>query len=305
MKIAIKIAILLMAIIFSVSVGAKEIRITKFEMNPTSLIAKFNPIKDLNGEAGALIRFYVPDNDFDIVPIGLGVLKKDTLPGEIQLWVPKGTKKITIKHRNDKPLLDYKIPLLIEPENTYDVTVEVTEEPIKNHNVYVGIGYNITPITGPAATFGFNINHHNVEIGFDYGLSKTDDLFFYDSNSNIVAAYHYKLMRAKVKYGYSIKVAEFLEIVPQIGGSFNFAKGTESNNYTNSNAVYKNAHYISICGNVKIVAALNDYVKLQVSPGCDFSVYKNNNGKLISWYDKTFMDWTKGFNLNVGLMFYF
>ena len=159
-----KILIGLLLMVAASEMIAQDIQVTRFERNYTSLIASANPVYDNTGEACAVIRFFVRDDGFILEP-NMGMMKQETKPGEIRLWVPKGTKRLTIRNGNWMPLTGYEIPVVIEPKVTYEAEISITDEAIqrnkanKNHNVYVGAGYNITSISGPSVALGFDINY--------------------------------------------------------------------------------------------------------------------------------------------------
>ena len=294
------ITLLLMLAIMS-HLSAQDIQITKFERNYTSLIASVNPVYDNAGDACAVIRFFVRDKDFIIEP-NLGVLKKENLPGEIRLYVPRGTKRLNVRYKNLMPLMGYVIPERVESKVTYDVKVEVIEGGKKEHNVFVGAGYNITSISGPSLAIGFDIKHHIIELGAVIGLNKTDDIYFYDSSSNVTAAYNYKAIRTQLRYGYDIEVADFFSIMPQVGVSYNYFSGTE---VVKGKSDYGSASSMSGMIGARLVASLSDNFKLHITPEYDFGIYKDDNCKKLSDFDNSFKSWTDGFNLNIGLMFLF
>lgn len=281
--------------------SAQDIQITKFERNYTSLIASVKPVYDNAGDACAVIRFFVRDKDFIIEP-NLGVLKKENLPGEIRLYVPKSTKRLNVRYKNLMPLIGYVIPERVESKVTYDVKVEVIEGGKKEHNVFVGAGYNITSISGPSLAIGFDIKHHIIELGAVIGLNKTDDIYFYDSSSNVTAAYNYKAIRTQLRYGYDIEVADFFSIMPQVGVSYNYFSGTE---VVKGKSDYGSASSMSGMIGARLVASLSDNFKLHITPEYDFGIYKDDNCKKLSDFDNSFKSWTDGFNLNIGLMFFF
>ena len=197
---------------------------------------------------------------------------------------------------------------MIEPKVTYDVELSITEEALKRnkankeHNVYVGAGYNIISISGPSVALGFDFNHHNIELGAVFGVNKTDDLYFYDSSTNVNAAYNYKAIRIQLRYGYDFKVTDFFSVMPQVGGAYNLYSGNE---VLNSSSNYDSANSMSIIGAVRLLTSFNDRFKLQITPEYDFGVYKDKNCKMIYDFDKDFKSWTSGFNLNIGLIYFF
>lgn len=286
---------------------AQDIQITRFERNLTNLTASTNPVYDNTGEACALIRFLVRNKDFTIEP-NMGMMRQDYLKGEIRMYVPKGTKRLTIRKNGYMPLVGYEIPVAIEPKATYDVELSITDEAInrrkanKGHNVYVGAGYNILSISGPSVSLGFDINHHIIELGAVFGLNKTDDMYLYDANSTVTGAYNYKATRIQLRYGYDIRLTDFFSVTPQIGGAYNIYSGTE---VVNGSTGYDSANSFSLLGAVRFVASFTDRFKMHITPEYDFAVGKNDNYKVLSNFDSKFKSWTDGFNLNIGLIYFF
>ena len=283
---------------------AKYVQITKFERNYTSLIASMNPVKDNAGEECAVIRFWYSGSDYIIEP-NLGYLKIENHPGETRLWVPQGTKRITVRHNEDKPLRDYNIPLRIESKVTYDAEITLVEETPKPKNqVYIGAGYNIMTLSGPSITVGANLNHHQIELSATYGLKKSDDLYFYDANDNLKAGYNYNAIRAGLTYGYEFPVSDFFYITPMAGVSYLAYLGSEASSSTKGTN-YKNANALSAGGGVRFSLAFGKQFRLCITPEYQSAVYKDKNCKLFTSYDDTMKSWHTGFNLSVGVMVYF
>lgn len=302
-----KILIGLLLMVAVSEMNAQDIQVARFERNYTSLIASTNPVYDNTGEACAVIRFFVRDDGFIVEP-NMGMMKQETKPGEIRMWVPKGTKRLTIRNGNWMPLIGYEIPVVIEPKVTYEAEISITDEALqrnkanKNHNVYVGAGYNITSISGPSVALGFDINHHNIELGAVFGLNKTDDLYFYDNNQNVTGAYNYQAIRIQLRYGYDIKVTDFFSVMPQVGGAFNILKGNE---VIKGNSNYDSGNSFAAIGALRLVASFSNRFKLHITPEYDINITRNDNCWWLAKYDSTINNWTEGFNLNIGLMFFF
>lgn len=295
-----KIIIMLLLLIAAGQLKAQDIEVTRFERNYTSLIASMSPEYDNNGEACAVLRFFVRDNNLIIEP-NLGKVKQEMLSGEIRVWVPQGTKRLTVRQEGKKPLTGYEIPLEIEAKVTYEVDLEVNNGANKGHNVYASAGYNIISISGPSVAIGFDIAHHNIELGAVYGVNKTDDLYFYDAKSNLMAAYNYKAIRVQLRYGYDITITDFFSVMPQVGGAYNIYTGAE----IVKGKDYGSANSLSVIAAIRLVASFSDRFKLHITPEFDFGAYKDDNNKMIANYDSNFKSWTNGFNLNVGLMYFF
>lgn len=296
----------------SIMAQTPRIMITKFEYNPMSLIAKMDPVRDGNGEDCAVIRFFVSDKNYHIDE----ALRTDTLIGEMRTWIPAGTKRLTIRHEG-MLLEKYVIPMIIESKATYEATVETsltspvvrketsTHKKDKTTFFYLGAGYNVILISGPSITLGMDIKHHQIELGGIFGLSKSDDLFFYNNEGDFVSAYNYQPMRLQMRYGYEVELVDFLSMTPQVGIAYNMATGKDVAGYSNTNDKYQKVNSFSALGAVRLTAALSHHFKLQVTPEYDFGVYKNLNCKWIGDVDKTVKSWTDGFSLNVGLMVFF
>ena len=191
---------------------------------------------------------------------------------------------------------------------TYDADVEIVEEvraaKPKDYHVFVGVGFNVTAISGPSAMIGLDYRHHVVEAGIVYGMNKTDDTFFYDKEMNLKAAYNYKPFRVSLRYGYDFKLSDMFSATPQIGFAYNNMSGTAVNN-VNSIGSYQSTSSMSGLLAVRLMAKLSKQVSLQLTPEYDFGMSKEDLCKLIGDNDKTFKSWTEGFNLNVGVMISF
>lgn len=282
-----------------------EIRIAKFEENPLKLEARTNPVFDNNGEAYAIICFEVRDNNVDI-DANLGYKKREDLVSIIKLWVPKGTKRLTIRRENLRPYI-YNIPVEIESKKTYDAVLEWDEYvhiANKNHYVYMSAGYNIMSLMGPSVAIGANIHHHNIEINGVYGLNKTDDLYFYDTEGYANSGFNYSAIRVGLSYGYELELSDFFSIMPQLGGVYQMYNGKDVvGNYRNSD--YKTANAFSVFGALRFTVSFSNSFKLFAAPEYDMAVYKDDKCKLLSDYDDKFKKWNTGFNLNVGLQIFF
>lgn len=96
----------------------QDIVVTNFQRAVTDMTARVNPVYDNNGEACAIIKFSVRDTTYVIEP-NLGFVKRECKVGEIRLWVPAGTKRLTVRHEGMFPLRDYVIPEPIESKAAY------------------------------------------------------------------------------------------------------------------------------------------------------------------------------------------
>ncbi len=102
-----------------------DYEVKRFHENTLDLTAATSNLKDLRGLQPALIRFAVRDTLFSFTANnGIMGIKKDV--GEILLFVPEGTKRITIRHPNLGVLRDYELPIPITTKRTYDAEIVIT-----------------------------------------------------------------------------------------------------------------------------------------------------------------------------------
>lgn len=299
--------LIILTVFFMLPAWGQDIEIKDFVRNHTSLVARMNPVYDNAGEACALIRFAVRDTTLDI-EANLGVVKRQCKLGEILLYVPQGTKRLTVRYKNMLPLKDYEIPEAIEQKVAYDAVIQFVNThksaDVGSH-VYMGAGFNALSIMGPSLSFGFVKDHHAVEVGAVIGLGKTDDLFFYKNGSTLKAAWNYKATRVQVRYAYELPVADFMDVVPQGGLAMNMFTGGEVKDGGVQTDDFKKASSLSFNVAARLQFSIGSKVKVQVTPEYDFGLYKSDNCKLISENDNTFKSWTDGINLNAGIILLF
>lgn len=284
----------------SMVIKAQDIRIKSFERNYTSLIAAMHQVKDNNGDACAVIRCVMRGDGYVIEP-NLGVLKDSICNGEIMMWIPKGTKRITIRRTGYKPLIGYEIPVAIDSKTDYNVDIETIQP--RKHNVYIGAGYQFLPVAGPTAAVGANFNHHNVELGAMYVLKKSADYYFYNTNGDVTAAFNYNALKAQARYGYEIAVADFFSIIPQAGVMFNMFLGNETTSVKNT--MYKTSYSLSAIGALRLILSFSEIFKLHITPEYDVAFYEEETTKFICTREPSFKDGQSGFNLNIGLLVFF
>ena len=117
-------------ILLFVAMGATaQISVESFVPLPTDMTATSleNKRTDRNGDACALIKIVTPETDFTFEGGTLGVVDSKQENGEVWVWVPRGLKKITIKHQVLGVLRDYRFPCELESERTYEMKLITAE----------------------------------------------------------------------------------------------------------------------------------------------------------------------------------
>lgn len=103
------------------SVFAQQFSVKKFTVLPNDVSAFIYPVYDLNGEACAAIKVTAAEDFAFSTPLGI-VKRKDSV-GEILLYLPKGSRQLTIKHPQWGVLRDYRFPKALESRMTYELVI--------------------------------------------------------------------------------------------------------------------------------------------------------------------------------------
>lgn len=106
----------------STDVCAQKFAVSSFRILPNDVSAFINPVRDLNDEDCALIK--VQGNEDFVFSTPLGIIERIDNVGEIWLYLPAKSKKITIKHPEWGVLRDYKFPTRIDSHITYEMKID-------------------------------------------------------------------------------------------------------------------------------------------------------------------------------------
>lgn len=124
-------ALLALAIIFSASMGAQKISVSRFILAESDLTAqnRNTSVEDQNGDKCALIRIQTTQKGFTFDVGSAGIQKvEDNHIGEIWVYVPFGVRHISIRHPQLGSLPDYDFPINIEKARTY--IMEITTDKV-------------------------------------------------------------------------------------------------------------------------------------------------------------------------------
>ena len=111
-----------MVLLLPLWMQAQQFKVTSFRLLEQDLSAWMNPVRDLNEEACALVKV-VGDRDF-VFSSPLGIVKRREEVGEIWLYLPRGTRKLTIKHPRWGVWRDYAFARVLESRMTYELVLE-------------------------------------------------------------------------------------------------------------------------------------------------------------------------------------
>lgn len=113
----------------SVSAPVEEsISIVNFKRLPNDLSARVTkPKRDQNNEPCAIIKVVTKDKALFFEPDALGIVAREDQPGEIWLYVPHGSKRITIKHERFGIIRNYFYNESIDKATVYELLLHVPE----------------------------------------------------------------------------------------------------------------------------------------------------------------------------------
>ena len=118
---------ILLSLILLLSVGtfAQNISVKSFRLLPNDMAASSLEGKktDRNGDVAALIKVVTNEEGFVFEGGTLGIVDTKQRVSEIWVWVPRGLRKITIMHPQLGQLRDYRFPVDIESERTYEMVL--------------------------------------------------------------------------------------------------------------------------------------------------------------------------------------
>lgn len=131
------------------SISVKSFRPLEGDMTTTSATGKRI---DRNNEVAALIKVVTTETGFTFEAGTLGIVDSQQRNGEIWVWVPRASRKITILNQKFGVLRDYRYPVEIQADRTYEMVLETkaAPEPKPDDNM-VRQQYLIFQITPPDA----------------------------------------------------------------------------------------------------------------------------------------------------------
>ena len=120
-----KLLLIVMMIGLPICMFSQTISVSSFKLLDSDLTANTAGTieKDQNGETAALIKMVTTQTGFSFDGGSMGIVKTKQTPGEVWVYVPRGSKKITIKHPQLGVLRDYYYPISIEAARTYEMVL--------------------------------------------------------------------------------------------------------------------------------------------------------------------------------------
>jgi len=283
---------------------AQNFRISGFEESLLDVIS--TSVKDKNGKDCAVIKFSTQDKGFSVD----NAANSFENIGDLYVYVPEGTETLTIRHRVHRTLF-YRIPIHIQSGCHYVASIDIIDTGLigkvdPDKFPYVDVGLNVIPFAGPSLAIGYNIKAFCAELGFTYGLNKTEDMYYYGVGAAISSAYNYHALRVALRLGYAFALARQLALTPQAGIAYNYihGKGIDGVSVT-ENGFMDRFNTLSATAGAKLSFNFNAHLGLSVTPEYDFAVAKDGNYDVVKDSDSKLKAWTEGFCLSVALTYKF
>lgn len=124
-----RINFIIIALLIFAKLHSQSIYVSSFKSLDSDLTANTAGTmeQDQNGETAALIKVVTTQTGFTFDGGALGIVKTKQTPGEVWVYLPRGSKKISIKHSQLGVLRDYYFPIAIEPARTYEMILVTGE----------------------------------------------------------------------------------------------------------------------------------------------------------------------------------
>ncbi|MFP4047802.1 MAG: PEGA domain-containing protein, partial [Bacteroidales bacterium] len=118
----------LLYVIIAFTGKTQNISVKSFKALPGDQTARVHePVKDQNGEKCALIKVVTTQEGFIWEGGTLGITEVKKEAGEYWVYVPRGSKKITIKHEDLGVLRNYVYPEAIKEATVYEMKLTTGE----------------------------------------------------------------------------------------------------------------------------------------------------------------------------------
>lgn len=120
-RLAHSIAMSVILLAMTLPCAAQKFSVASVNRQANDVSAFISPVRDLNGQACALLKVEAPKDFAFSSP--LGIVKRKDETGEIWLYLPAGTKMITLKHPEWGVLRNYHLPSPLESHVCYVMRV--------------------------------------------------------------------------------------------------------------------------------------------------------------------------------------
>lgn len=249
-----------------------------------------------------------------------GYLQIYTVPRSLQATIDGG-KDIDLSERHVLPVGNHQLSFqkkgYYPQENVeykvtrYETTLDTIRlqriDYIKNKAFYFGAGLTLSSMSGLTGIAGLTYNRHDVQLHYTFGISKGDEVHWYDSNNGTwMGTAKYKQGGFGIKYGYQFSLLQLFGITPQVG--YSYASLSSSIESTNEDAGDSYANYADNASahlatiGVKLLYVPMHHVYVFAAPQYALTVGKSDGYDLLSNNSDVKVS---GFSATIGLMMNF
>ncbi len=166
-------------LLIGLALQAQQISVSSFERRDNDMDARVNyPVKDQNGEVCALIKIATTETGFVFEGGQLGIVSTERKTGEYWVYMPWGSRRITIKHDKLGNIYDYTFSEPLEKATVYlmklttgKITVVVEEPEILTEWVVIEsnpgdaqVFINEKPVGKTPFSGKYNLGEHSYRI---------------------------------------------------------------------------------------------------------------------------------------------
>lgn len=276
-------------------IDAQELKIKCFEQDFADISAQKYRVNDANDEPCALVKvcFAEPEAEFEG-----DYIKVEHKKGEYWVYVTDGATYLNISTR-DYPKLRYNFPEPVKKLATYILTIQKVDGLTfsKHNQFYADIFFQAGALMGVGANVGAHFHAVNAEFEITKGVTKSNDIFWYDQNT-LIAQTTYSALSGNVKLGYGFQFGKKIFVTPQAG--FGFVKCSSKGDNPGKDA---NAALALVGFRASFIFAR--HLQVVVTPYYNFAVKKSSSFDEISAIQSSVNKWANGFNIKVGISAFF
>ena len=114
-----------------VSQAQMSVKSFKLLPNDNTALEEVNKRIDQNGQTAALIKIITSERGFAFEGGALGIVDANQQNDQVWLWIPRGARKVVIKHPIYGVLRDYRYPVEIQEGRTYEMVLEIEKSQVE------------------------------------------------------------------------------------------------------------------------------------------------------------------------------
>lgn len=158
---------------------------------------------------------------------------------------------------------------------------------------YFGAAWTLRSMGGPTGIVGYTYKNHDLQASYTFGTGASDDIYWYNDQSQVLGTVNYKMSSMSLKYGYQFRLFTRFGIIPQFGLQQNrLSASVVYNPYAPDNTEKFGDGATSFCLTLgaKLLLVPFQHAYIFVAPEYDFAVGK----------DDTYSDIARLADINAG-----